>query len=261
MSYPSQNRLPYGMATVQPIPGMPGMAGVAVPGMHGMTPVQVAGISRVPNGMSAMYQSEKSSGLYPGANPSYQSLAQQGYLTQSGSLGQPASLGQPGAAFYGTSSQHPTYLPVSSPSSQQRYMVSAGYPSSASLVSSPSMVPGAATGYPLTAGAGYSLSAQPSSLAQPMPVAATTLSSAGQSQYPTYLGSQLTPLQISPSQNPYAASATGHPLYPGSPYASLQMAGAQMPSGQIPGRSQAGSGLPLGYPASPLGSAGFYPGP
>lgn len=137
----SQNRLPYGMAAVQPIPGMPGMTGVAVPGMPGMTPVQVAGISRVPNGMSTMYQSEKSGGLYPGANPSYQSLAQQGFLSQPCTLGQP-SLGQPGAAFYGTSSQHPTYLPVTSPSAQQRYMVSAGYPSSASLVCSQSMVPG-----------------------------------------------------------------------------------------------------------------------
>ncbi|XP_045193496.1 collagen alpha-1(X) chain-like isoform X2 [Mercenaria mercenaria] len=255
MSYPSQNRLPYGMTTVQPIPGVPGMAGVAMPGMPGMTQVQV---SRVPNGMSSMYQSEKSAALYPGANPSYQSLAQQGFLAQSGSLGQAGSLGQPGAAFYGTCNQHPTYLPVTSPSTQQRYMVSAGYPGAGSLVTSPSMVQGAAAGYPLTAGAGYSLSAQPSSLAQPVPV-----SSPGQSQYPTYISSQLTPLQISPSQNPYAASATGHPLYPGSPYASLQMAGAQMPSGQIPGRSpaSAGAGLPLGYPASHIGSTGFYPAP
>lgn len=252
------------MTTVQPIPGVPGMTGVAVPGMPGMTPVQVAGVSRVPNGMSSMYQSEKSAALYPGANPSYQSLAQPSFLAQSGSLGQAGSLGQPGAAFYGTCNQHPTYLPVTSPSTQQRYMVSAGYPGAGSLVSSPSMVPaGAAAGYPLTAGAGYSLSAQQSTLAQPVPVAATSLSSPAQSQYPTYIGSQLTPLQISPSQNPYAASATGHPLYPGSPYASLQMAGAQMPSAQIPGRSPtvAGAGLPLGYPASHLGTTGFYPAP
>ena len=130
------------MTTVQPIPGVPGMTGVAVPGMPGMTPVQVAGVSRVPNGMSSMYQSEKSAALYPGANPSYQSLAQPSFLAQSGSLGQAGSLGQPGAAFYGTCNQHPTYLPVTSPSTQQRYMVSAGYPGAGSLVSSPSMVPG-----------------------------------------------------------------------------------------------------------------------
>ncbi|KAL4234726.1 hypothetical protein ACF0H5_006368 [Mactra antiquata] len=252
MSFPSQTRLPYGVPTVQPIPGVPGMAGVAMPGIAGMAPVQMAGVPRVQNGLSGMYPGEKPTGLYPGATPGYQSLAQPGYLTQT-------TLGQPGTpAFYGASS-HPTYIPVSSPSTQQRYMVSAGYPGAGTLVSSPSLIPGAAaTGYPLTAGAGYPLTAQPSSLGQPVPVAATTLSSHAQSQYPTYIGSQLTPLQISPSQSPYAASATGHPLYPGSTYTSLQVAGAQIPSAQIPGRT---AGLPLGYTTSQLGSAGFYPAP
>lgn len=248
MSYPSQHRLPYGMTTMQPIPGMPGMSGVAMQGIPpGMTPVQV---SRLPNGMSSMYQAEKQAGLYPGASAAYPSLAQQSYLAQS------AALGQPGAALYGASSQHPTYLPVSSPSAQQRYMVSAGYPGSSALVSSPSMIPGAAAGYPLMAGTGYAISTQ----GQAIPVAVSSQYTLAQSQYPTYIGSQLTPLQVSPSQSPYA-SATGHPLYPSSPYASLQMAGAQIPSGQIPshipGRSPTGAsaGLPFGYPA------GFYTGP
>lgn len=144
INYFSQHRLPYGMTTVQPIPGVPGMAGVAMPAVPGMAPVQVAGVPRVPNGMSGVYSGEKPAGLYPGATPGYQGLAQPSYLT-------PTSLGQPGtAAFYGASS-HPTYLPVTSPSTQQRYMVSAGYPGAGSLVSSPSLIPGELKGFSLMA--------------------------------------------------------------------------------------------------------------
>lgn len=225
----------------------------------GMTPVQVAGVSRLPNGLGSVYQSEKPAGLYQGGSHAYPAFAQQSYLAPSGSLG------QPGAALYGASSQHPTYLPVSSPSTQQRYMVSAGFPGSSALVSSPSVLSGAAAGYPLMAGTGYAISTQASSLGQAVPVAVSSQYTAAQSQYPTYIGSQLTPLQISPSQSPYA-TATGHPLYPSSPYASLQMAG-QIPSGQLPAHLQGrtatapSSSLPFAYSASPLSAAGFYPAP
>jgi len=81
-----------------------------------------------------------------------------------------------------------------------------------------------ATGYPLTAGAGYTLQTQ-SSMGSPVPMPSS--SQAG-SQYPTYIGSQFAPIQISPSQNPYAASATGHPLYPSNPYAGLQLQASQV---------------------------------
>jgi len=63
-----------------------------------------------------------------------------------------------------------------------------------------------------------------STLAGPVPVSITSLASQAGSPYPTYISSQLTPLQIQGSQNPY----TGHPLYPTNPYASLQMQQAQV---------------------------------
>jgi len=117
------------MTAAQGVPGMavvPGMPGMSA--MPGMTAMQVqGGIPRAPNGMSGLYQAEKA-GLYPaGASPGYQSLsgAQASLLAaQSGSLaGQPSA-----AAYYGTSmTGQPTYIPVTSPTGQQRFMVSPSY--------------------------------------------------------------------------------------------------------------------------------------
>ncbi|KAH3774988.1 hypothetical protein DPMN_176383 [Dreissena polymorpha] len=80
-----------------------------------------------------------------------------------------------------------------------------------------------AAGYPLTPGQAYSLQY---TLAGQMPVTTTSLSSQAGNPYPTYINSQLTPLQI-PAQNPYA----GHPLYPSNPYAGLQFQQAQVRQG------------------------------
>ncbi|WAR11670.1 hypothetical protein MAR_025850, partial [Mya arenaria] len=137
------------------------------------------------------------------------------------------------------------------------------------------MLPGAPQGYPglgqagLLAtssslgqpGAAYYGSGQPtyipSSMAQQVPVTMTSLVSQAGSPYPTYIGSQFTPLQIQASQNPYA----GHPLYP-SPYAGLQMQQGQVPSSQfsrvatVPVGGPSPSGLPLAYP-----TAAHYQGP
>ncbi|KAH3775481.1 hypothetical protein DPMN_176884 [Dreissena polymorpha] len=239
----SGQRLPYGLA-VHPMSGMgvPGMVslqqmqaqGMSVPGMvgvpAGMSAVQMPpGVSRVPNGMGGLYQAEKQV-MYPGGVPQYQSLGQAGLLATSGSLG------QPGAAYYG--SAQPMYIPVSSPDGQQRYMVSPSY--AALQRASPSMM---SAGYPLTPGQAYSLQY---TLAGQMPVTTTSLSSQAGNPYPTYINSQLTPLQI-PAQNPYA----GHPLYPSNPYAGLQFQQAQIPGApQLAGRvAQVPQGLPLGYPA------------
>lgn len=127
-----------GVAGMTPVPTMPGMA--AVPGM---TAVPVPGaMARAPNGLSSLYQAEKATGLYPAGTAAYQPLGQPAsLLAQSSTLG-----GQPGAAaFYG--SGQPTYIPVTSPTTPQRYMVSPsfgvpGAPTGSSLVSSPTVVHG-----------------------------------------------------------------------------------------------------------------------
>ena len=133
-------------------------------------------------------------------------------------------------------------------------------------------------GYSLSAGyytpsVTSALSVQPSSLSAEsssrLP-ASTSPSTPAQTQYPTYIGTQLGPMQISPTQNPYAAAATGHPLYP-SPLTGLQVQTqqAQVSSlqGQIPGRQiPLGTATALQYPAYPahatsptLPGASFYP--
>lgn len=128
-----------GVSGMTPVQGVPGMT--AVPGMATMQAIP-GGFARNPNGMSGLYQAEKAGGLLP-ATVSYQPLGQPaGILAQSSALaGQPAGAG----AFYGAS--QPTYIPVSSPGSQQRYMVSPsfgmpGAPSGSSLVSSPTFIHG-----------------------------------------------------------------------------------------------------------------------
>lgn len=226
------------------------MAGVpagAVPGMAGMTAVPGAGMAGVP-GMArvpgGLYSAEKQAGLYP-TPQMYQSLspAQQNYLAQ---------VSQAAAQQGYFASGQPAYLTATSPSGQQRYMVSQPYPGGNTLVSSASVLTGA-PGYPLTASAaGYPLTVT------------TSLGSQSPAGYPTYINSQFGPMQISPSQSPYATAA-GHPLYSNSPYAGLQMQQAQVAQGQVPaqlaGRVPAGytavspaqynaatSGLPLGYP-------------
>ena len=132
-------------------------------------------------------------------------------------------------------------------------------------------------GYSLSAGyytpsVTSALSVQPSSLSESnsrLP-SSTSPSTPTQTQYPTYIGTQLGPMQISPSQNPYAAAATGHPLYPSAltglqvQTQQAQMSGLQ---GQIPGRvAPLGTATAYPYPAYPahatsptLPGASFYP--
>ena len=115
--------------------------------------------------------------------------------------------------------------------------LSPGFGSNLGLLTSVSLywflipLPTGAPGYSLAAGGGaYALSTQPSSLSmtQTVPVATSSLSSQSQNPYPTYISPQLGPVQISPSQNPYAAAATGHPLYPASHLAGLQVQQSQV---------------------------------
>lgn len=278
--YPSRNQ--YGLTSVPagltPLPsGMSGVpAGLAIPsgvsGMPaGMTAIHsggmASGMAGVPAGMQAMYASEKSAGLYPGASPTYR-LPQGSYLAQPGSA----------QAGYLTASQQPGYYAVSSPAGQQRYMtmsqMSQAYPGS--TVGATSSLYQGQPGYSLSAGY-YSpsvtsaLSVQPSSVTESSRLPTTSSpTTSTQSQYPTYIGTQLGPMQISPSQNPYAAAATGPPLYP-SPYTSLQIqtqqAQMQGLQGQIPGRvapvGTATAYPTMAYPAhatSPtLPGASFYP--
>lgn len=248
MAYPSQTRYPHGMATIQMVPGLPGTA--HVPGTAGTmgVPMMPNRVTRTQNGMGSLYASEKTSGLYQSAGPSYPGMAaRQGYLTT-----RPSSLGQP--TYYGTP-PHATYVPVTTANGQPRYLMSTAYPG---YVSAPSMLPSAA-GYPPSMGDSYSMSGQQSGLVQSVQMGgAPSLSSQSQSRYPNYVGSPPTPLQICPSRSPYATSATGYPRYPASAYASSQMQSAQVP-GQVPsaytGKVAPGSGLPLGYPTT------FYPAP
>ncbi|XP_052816227.1 collagen alpha-2(IV) chain-like [Mya arenaria] len=242
---PGMAQMPAGMSPVGGIPGMQGMQGLG--GMPGMTAVQMqaGGMSRASNGLGGMYPGAEKQGMLPGAPQGYPGLGQAGLLATS------SSLGQPGAAYYG--SGQPTYIPVSCADGQQRYMVSPNYGlrTTSPLGSSQSMM--SSSPYPLGMG-GYSMQ---SSMAQQVPVTMTSLVSQAGSPYPTYIGSQFTPLQIQASQNPYA----GHPLYP-SPYAGLQMQQGQVPSSQfsrvatVPVGGPSPSGLPLAYP-----TAAHYQGP
>lgn len=230
--------VPAGLAIPSGVSGMP--AGMTALPSGGMAPSMPAGVS----GMPAMYASEKPAGLYTGASPTYR-LPQGSYLAQPGSA----------QASYLTSAQQPGYLAVSSPVGQPRYMtMSQAYPVS-TVGATPSLYQGQ-PGYSLSAGY-YSpsvtsaLSVQPTSITESSRLSSTSSpATSTQSTYPTYIGTQLGPVQISPSQNPYAAAATGHPLYP-SPLTSLQVQTQQSPMaglpGQIPGR------------VAPLGTATAYP--
>lgn len=277
--YPSRPQ--YGLASVPAgltaLPsGMGGVpAGLAVGGVPaGMTAIpsggMASGMAGVPagvSGMQAMYATDKGTGLYPGASPTYR-LPQGSYLAQPGSA----------QASYLTASQQPGgYLAVSSPVGQPRYMtMSQAYPMSTTVAGTPSLYTGS-PGYSLSAGyytpsVTSALTVQPSSLSESSRLpASTSPATSTPSQYPTYIGTQLGPMQISPSQNPYAAAATGHPLYP-SPLTSLQVQTQQaqmsgLAPGQIPGRV-APLGTATGYPSmaypahatSPtLPGASFYP--
>jgi len=244
-----------GVPTVGGVPGMTGVAGITgVPA--GMTAVPgMTGVARVPNGMSSIYASgEKSpAGLYqPGT--AYQGLVQPTYLQQGQMTPSQASYYAAAAA-----AGQGGYLTASSPTQQTRYMMSPAYSAAGQM--SPQ-------GYALSAG-GYTYQGQPVTLAQAMPVATSSMSSqTQQSQYPTYLASQMGMVQVSPSQSPYAAAAaTGHPLYPSSPYAGLQLQQyqqAQVQAGQMQQRQayNPSTGLPLGYPTvSSMDAvrASFYP--
>ena len=129
----SQPRVPYGMATMPAGAAVPGMA--AVPGVAGMSSVAgmtavPAGMARVPNGIGGLYQAEKPTSLYP----AYHSLGQPGYLAQAS----PSGAGQ--TSFLGATQSG--YLSASSPTSQQRYMVSPTYPGAGALGAGPSVLAG-----------------------------------------------------------------------------------------------------------------------
>lgn len=255
--YPSRPQ--YGLASVPAgltVGGVPAGYAPIPAGMSGMPAGMTAlpsgamgpGMAGVPAGMPAMYAADKSSGLYPGGSTALR-LPQGSYLAQPGGA----------QAGYLTASQPGGYL-ISGPGGQQRYMTVSSQPYPSSTVgSTPSLYTGS-PGYSLSTG--YYTPSVTSALSVQQPTTVTESSrmtstasppAPTQSQYPTYIGTQLGPMQISPSQNPYAAAATGHPLYP-SPLSGLQVQtqpGAMAPMtglpGQIPGRM------------APLGSATGYP--
>ena len=147
LSFSPYSRPQYGLASVPAgltaLPsGMGGVpAGLAVGGVPaGMTAIpsggMASGMAGVPagvSGMQAMYATDKGTGLYPGASPTYR-LPQGSYLAQPGSA----------QASYLTASQQPGgYLAVSSPVGQPRYMtMSQAYPMSTTVAGTPSLYTG-----------------------------------------------------------------------------------------------------------------------